>query len=126
MRDLDSINKSGKGSLKTYTIGFVLSLILTISAYVLVAHTSFTKPLLVTIVVVLAIIQLIVQLIFFLHMASESKPRWNLAVFGFMLMVVFIIVFGSLWIMYNLDYNHAGHNHYQTPQQIIQDEGVKL
>ena len=126
MSHVNSTGESGRGNLKTYTNGFVLSLILTIAAYALVSHNSLAKAPLVVLVVVLAIVQLVVQLIFFLHMASESKPRWNLAVFAFMLMVVFILVFGSLWIMYNLDYNHAGHNHYQTPQQIIQDEGVKL
>jgi cytochrome o ubiquinol oxidase operon protein cyoD len=60
---------------------------------------------LVAVIVGLAIIQLFVQLFFFLHLGEESKPRWNLMVLLFAAMVVIIVVFGSLWIMNNLNYN---------------------
>ena len=51
----------------------------------------------------LAVAQLMVQLVFFLHLGTESKPRWNLTVVLFALMVVVILVFGSLWIMKNIN-----------------------
>jgi cytochrome o ubiquinol oxidase operon protein cyoD len=50
--------------------------------------------------------------VFFLHLGRESKPRWNLNALLFAVLVVVIIVFGSLWIMHNLNY------HMQNPQQI--------
>jgi heme/copper-type cytochrome/quinol oxidase subunit 4 len=40
----------------------------------------------------------------FLHLGNEAKPRLKLLVFGFMALVVMILVFGSLWIMYSLNY----------------------
>jgi cytochrome o ubiquinol oxidase operon protein cyoD len=57
----------------------------------------------------LAFVQVIIQLIFFLHLGEEESPRWNLISFLFMVGVVFIIVAGSLWIMFNLDYR-MGHD----------------
>lgn len=115
-----------QGNLASYCLGFILSLFLTILAYVFVVKESFPTVLMIGVVIVLALLQLFVQLVFFLHLDKESKPRWNLAVFAFMLMVVFIIVFGSLWIMYNLDYHHGGHHNYITPDQIVKDEGAQL
>ena len=48
--------------------------------------------------------QAIVQLIFFLHIGQEAKPHWETVVFCFTVLVLLIIVIGSLWIMYDLDY----------------------
>lgn len=96
---------AGHGSLLTYTTGFVLSVILTLAAYYFVVNDSFAYRGLIAIIVGLAVAQLMVQLFFFLHLGKESKPRWNLIVFMFMLLVVAIVVIGSIWIMDNLDYN---------------------
>lgn len=88
-----------------YVTGFVLSLLLTLLAYLLVTKSVVDTSLVVPGIVVLAVVQLVVQLVFFLHLGRETKPRWNLMAFLFMLLVVFIVVVGSLWIMRNLDYN---------------------
>lgn len=87
-----------------YTIGFVLSLILTGIAYVLVVQSS-SNPWLLPALGVLALVQMIVQLVFFLHLGDEAKPRYKTISFVFMGGIMFIIVAGSLWIMANLDYN---------------------
>jgi cytochrome o ubiquinol oxidase operon protein cyoD len=63
-----------------------------------------------------------VQLVFFLHLGGEGKPRWRLTAFLFMLLVLVILVFGSLWIMYNLDY-HMTMSPEELDSQIIEDEG---
>jgi cytochrome o ubiquinol oxidase subunit IV len=96
---------SGHGSLKSYIIGFILSLLLTIIPFTLVINHMLKLEYLIGAVVILAIMQLFVQLIFFLHLGSESKPRWNLTAFVFSVIIVAILVAGSLWIMYNLNYN---------------------
>lgn len=101
------------GSLLSYVSGYVLSLYLTITAYVMVTHHLFSNHGLVAAVVILALIQFLVQLLFFLHLGRETKPRWKLFVLLFMVMVVLILVFGSLWIMDNLNYR-------MTPAQINQ------
>lgn len=93
------------GSVASYCIGFALSIALTLLAYFAVVEKIFSGTQLLAIIVGLAVVQLIVQLVFFLHMGKEAKPRWNLMVFSFMLLVVGIVVIGSLWVMHNLDYN---------------------
>jgi cytochrome o ubiquinol oxidase operon protein cyoD len=96
---------------------------LTLIAFYLVGNHSFSSTGLKLVVLLLAVIQLFVQTVFFLHLGKESKPRWNLIVFGFAVMVVFIVVVGSLWIMNNLGYHMASPE--QTDQQIIKDEGIQ-
>ncbi len=87
-----------------YAVGFVLSLLLTIVAYVLVVGDA-SSPWLLPALGVLAVIQMIVQLVFFLHLGEETGPRYKLVSFVFMAGILLIVVVGSLWIMQNLDYN---------------------
>jgi cytochrome o ubiquinol oxidase subunit IV len=101
-----------------YIVGFGLSLILTLTAYTLVVQELLSRRVLLISITILAITQLIVQLVCFLHLGNESKPRWNLMTFLFMLLVLFIVVFGSLWIMTHLDYHNQ-----TSPQEIVEDEG---
>lgn len=93
------------GSLKSYVVGFVLSIVLTLVSYYLVIEHLVTGWLLDVSVAILAIAQAAVQLILFLNLLRESKPRWNLIIFLFMLLIVVIVVAGSIWIMNNLTYN---------------------
>lgn len=92
--------------LRTYVIGFVVSIFLTLTAYLSVTQQLFASDTLLLVIAGLALVQAIVQLIFFLHLGNETKPRWKLGVFWFMVGVVFILVIGSLWIMNNLAYHH--------------------
>lgn len=133
--------------LLAYVTGFVLSLILTIIPYQLVTANILNGWFLTGALVVFALLQLIVQLQFFIHLGHESGTPWNKLIFMFMVLIVFIIVAGSLWIMNNLDYRHSqprpkngsdtpshsdDYPHYdrnfnptQTNNYIIQDEGFK-
>ncbi len=88
---------------KHYVIGFVSSLILTISAYLITVNHAGNKWLLFIILAVLALTQFIVQLFFFLHVGREFPPRFKLMLTAFMILVVLILVGGSLWIMFNLN-----------------------
>jgi len=87
-----------------YTIGFILSLLLSLVAYFYVElHGSADW---VTLVLgVLAVTQMIVQLVFFLHLGDEAGPRYRLLSFVFMFGTLVIIVVGSIWIMANMNYN---------------------
>ena len=111
-----SNSEAAQGSPISYAVGFLLSIILTLAAYALATNHDLAGWSLVFALIGLAIVQLFVQMVFFLHLAKKSKPRWNLMVFLFMLMVVTIVVVGSLWIMYNLNYRQIP----KTPQQINQ------
>ena len=98
------IHESGQhGTVKSYIIGFIVSLGLTLASYFLVTAHVLSGWFLGLAVGLLAMIQVAVQLLLFLHLGDEPKPRWNLMAFFFMLGVIAIIVLGSLWIIENLN-----------------------
>lgn len=117
--------ETSHGSFQSYTIGFITSLVLTGTAYLMVVEHLFGGWTLILAISALAVLQLLVQLLFFLHLGRESRPRWNQSVFAFMLIVVGILVFGSLWIMKNLDYHHGNMTPQQTDDFITKDEGFQ-
>jgi cytochrome o ubiquinol oxidase operon protein cyoD len=92
-------------SYKSYIIGFVASAILTLASYFTVIGQIFDRIPIIIAIVTFAIAQLVFQLIYFLHMGDEEKPRWNLYSFIFSLIVIFVLVAGSIWVMYYLNYN---------------------
>lgn len=88
---------------KSYAIGFISSIALTLIAYSLVVGGILAGWALIISLGALALIQCIIQLIFFLHLGQESRPRWRLGVFLFMLLIILIVVVGSVWIMHSLN-----------------------
>ena len=118
-----------KATLRSYITGFVLSIVLTLVAYALVqdhvnsGHKNYSHDFIIAILIGLALVQFIVQAIYFLHLKKKGDARWNLLAFLFMSGVVIVVVIGSLWIMANLDYHH---DQTKTPEEtsnyIIEDE----
>lgn len=100
---LKEIQKEWHGTVKSYVIGFIASILLTGFAFLAVITKVFRGQALIYTIIGLAFVQAIVQLLFFLHVGQEAKPRWETVVFYFMLLILFIIVVGSLWIMYDLN-----------------------
>lgn len=90
---------------KSHLTGFLLSLLLTLATYFIVVEKMLSGTVILIAISALAVIQATIQLFYFLHIGQEKKPHWKLTVFLFMLIVVVVIVFGSLWIMNNLNYN---------------------
>ena len=102
------------GSLKKYAIGFLLCVALTLASFLVGIKHLFTGSAFTWAIAILALAQAYVQLVLFLHLGDEEKPRLNLLVFLFMALVLVVIVFGSLWIMHNLNYNMmSSHGHGQ-------------
>ncbi|EKD74223.1 MAG: Cytochrome O ubiquinol oxidase protein [uncultured bacterium] len=97
--------KNGGKSLKAYITGFILSLLLTLAAFGAVTKHLVDDSNLYVLVPLLAIAQLCVQSICFLRLNLSREGRWNVLPFLFVLLIIAIVVSGSLWIMYNLDYN---------------------
>lgn len=112
---------AGRGH-RAYLVGFGLSLLLTLAAYLSVNEGWADGWSLTYLLSGLAVTQLFVQLVCFLHLGRESRPHWNLQVLVFAAGVVVIIVFGSLWIMKNLSY---GHRQLPASNDIIKDEGYR-
>lgn len=106
---LKEIQKEWHGSYKAYAIGLVLSLILTAVSFSMVITEAFSETLLPHILLGLALVQAIVQLIFFLHLGQEAKPRWETLSFYFMLLILLIVVGGTLWIIYDLNVRVMSH-----------------
>lgn len=122
-------DKKHQLKISAYIFGFAISLYLTITAYWLTVNDVFEPTTFMVAILALAVLQFAVQVIFFLHIGEESKPRWNLTTLLFMLLVVAIVVIGSLWIMDNLSYHHGGHEEAtpeQTDARMIEDEGIEI
>ncbi len=103
-RTLAEVQKDWPQTLKLYVIGFIGSIFLTLLSFSLAIAKIFSNQVLTVVLVFLALTQAIVQLIFFMHMGTESKPRWMTLVFGFMVLVLLIVILGSLWIISDLNH----------------------
>ncbi len=102
---IDTEYGASHGTTQSYVAGFILSILLTLVAYMLITTHILSGTEAVAAVISLALLQLLTQIIFFLHLSNKSRARWNLTAFVFTIIVVLILVVGSLWIMNNLNYN---------------------
>ncbi|KDB61837.1 cytochrome o ubiquinol oxidase subunit IV [Bordetella bronchiseptica] len=93
------------GSLKSYLIGFAISLVLTFGSFGLVMAGAVPRGIALAGVVVLCVAQLLVQLVFFLHMGGSKKQRDNVTTFVFTILIIAIIVGGSVWVLHNMNAN---------------------
>ena len=98
----DTHHEGNHGSVKSYMIGFILSIILTAIPFGLVMYPSLPKNLTVLIVVAMAVIQVVVHLVYFLHMDRSKEQRNNVSTFLFTAMVIALLVGLSLWIMFSI------------------------
>lgn len=113
------------GSIRSYIIGFAWSLSLTIGAYIAAVNHMLEGFGLLIALLLIAIAQLFVQLVYFLHLGKEKDPKWNQMMFGLMAIMVTILVAGTIWIMYNLDRTHSTRTTGQELDNfIIEDEGI--
>ena len=98
-----------------YVTGFVLSVILTAIAFWLVMAKVFENSNLTTFVILgLAIVQIYVHMVFFLHMTSKAEGGWTWMSLIFTLVLVIITLSGSLWIMFHLQTNTMPLTHEQV------------
>jgi cytochrome o ubiquinol oxidase operon protein cyoD len=90
-------------TLLSYTLGFVLSIALTLGAFWASDAMGVSA---IPYIIGAALIQLFVQLFFFLHLGSKATPRANKVFVLFTVLIVSIVVGGTLWIMNNLERLH--------------------
>jgi len=93
------------GSFKGYVAGFVLSVLLTFASFGAVMLDVVPRHLGLAAIVALCVVQLLVQLVFFLHMGAARDQRQNTAIFICSALLIAIIVAGSLWVMHNANVN---------------------
>ena len=97
------------GSVKSYMTGFILSIILTVIPFWMVMTGSASHAVILGTILVTAVVQILVHMVYFLHMNSKSDEGWNLTAFVFTVIIIAILVVGSIWIMWNLNYNMMVH-----------------
>ncbi len=93
------------GSSRNYLTGFLLCAILTVIPFALVMNPVFSRPATLLILVAFAVVQIVVQLIYFLHMNRSSEGGWNLISFVFTLVILFIVVALSIWIIWSMHFH---------------------
>ena len=91
----------GEISLSGYLTGFILSVILTAVPFYLVM-TGVRTALVIT---AFAAVQIVVHMIFFLHMNTSSEGGWTMMALIFTIVMVVIAMTGSLWVMHHLNIN---------------------
>ena len=97
---------AGHGSLKSYMTGFILSVILTAIPFWLVMSGALDSKLLTAVLVMgIGVVQIVVHVIYFLHMNARSEGGWTLMALIFTLVIVGIALAGSLWVMHHLNAN---------------------
>lgn len=94
------------GSLRSYLTGFVLAVILTVIPFWLVlGHVFQNHWLTITLVLLLAVVQILVHVVYFLHLDARSEGGWNMLAFIFTIVLVVIVLGASIWVMYNENAN---------------------
>ena len=94
------------GSLRGYVTGFLLSVVLTAIPFWLVMNDVLGNSTLTAIVIMLfAAVQIVVHMVYFLHMNGRSEGGWNMMGLIFTIVIVVIVLAGSLWVMYHLNTN---------------------
>jgi cytochrome o ubiquinol oxidase operon protein cyoD len=102
----EKADSAGRGARADYVRGFAMAAVLTVVAFTLVmSHALGNTPSTVAAVMGLAVAQVVVHMVFFLHMNSRSEGGWNLLALLFTLLLVLIVLSGSLWVMYHLNAN---------------------
>lgn len=106
----------------SYVVGFILSILTTLAAYIVVVKHLWPMETLMYIILGIAVVQLVVQSVFFLHIGRGS--HWKFITYLFAILVVLIVVVGTIWIMNNLDYNMMHMTPDQQHQYMEEHEGI--
>jgi cytochrome o ubiquinol oxidase operon protein cyoD len=100
-----SAHDSSHGSIKSYTVGLLLCVALTLASFGAVMTDLVPHKLRMPAIVALCVIQLLVQLVYFLHLGTAKDQRDNTIVFVCTGAIIAIVVAGSLWVMHNANIN---------------------
>lgn len=93
-------------SAREYLTGFVLSLVLTAIPFALVMGKGVqNSTALAVVLLAFAAVQIVVHMVYFLHMNARSEGGWNLLALVFTAVLVVIVLSGSLWVMHHLNSN---------------------
>jgi len=99
-------DEAGNFTLRTYLIGFLAAAALTaIPFWIVMSGAIASAAIAGTVIVALAIAQILVHTAAFLHVNSRVQGGWTLVAYVFTAVLVLITIAGSLWIMFHLNSN---------------------
>jgi cytochrome o ubiquinol oxidase operon protein cyoD len=110
-----------QGRTRAYIIGFILSLVFSLIPYYLVVNHRLAGNVLLATILGFALVQMIIQITFFLSIGRGPKPNWQLYFFISTVGIILAVVGGSILIVHNLHYNMQPSD--QT-KKLINDEGI--
>jgi len=92
-------------SAKDYAVGFVLSLVLTAIPFWLVMNATLAPDTTRWVILGFAAVQLVVQMIYFLHLSTKSEAGWNMMALILTIVLLVIVMSGSIWVMHHMNEN---------------------
>jgi len=92
-------------AIRGYLVGLALATLLTCVSFYIARSTLVWQPSIPIALSVLALAQMGIHLVFFLHITSGPDSINNVMALAFGLLIVILLVFGSLWIITHLDHN---------------------
>lgn len=106
-------------TLRGYLTGFIAAVVLTAIPFWIVMGKAFgSSGITAAVILGFAAVQIIVHMVYFLHMDGKAEGGWNLLALVFTVMLVVITLSGSLWVMYHLNHNMmpaSMHNMHNMP-----------
>ena len=96
---------SRRRGVRAYLIGLGLAILMTIASFWAAQTHLIYGPGICVAIVVLAIAQMGIHLVFFLHITTASDNTNNVLALAFGILIACLVIFGSLWIMANLNHN---------------------
>ncbi len=99
-------SEASHGTMRTLMTGFALAVILSVIPFALVMMESdMSRTWLIGIIMGLGAIQIIVHLVYFLHLKSDNEGGWTMSATILAVVIVGIVLAGSLWVMHNMNAN---------------------
>jgi cytochrome o ubiquinol oxidase subunit IV len=102
--ELAAPENEGRG-LQSYFVGLILAVGLTAASFWTVRTHLIYGPSVPVALIALAVAQMGIHLVFFLHITTGPDNTNNVLALAFGVLIVSLVVFGSLWIMANLNHN---------------------
>lgn len=106
----DDHGGASHSTFKGYMTGFVLAVILTVIPFWLVMGKVLPSSNITGLVILaIAAVQIVVHMVYFLHMNTRSEGGWSLLALVFTAVLLLIMLSGSIWVMYHLNNNMMPH-----------------
>lgn len=100
---MDAANHSIRDGVEGYLMGLLLAALLTVASFYVLRTSLIWGPGIVVMLVVLAIAQIGVHLVFFMHLTTAPDNTNNALALAFGVLIVALIIIGSIWIMGHLN-----------------------